>query len=77
MEFGRYSSTLRGVGTMWTKFCQIQGMKMIFHRNYGVELDLVDWYSLVDSTLTYPENYSIIHKELMKRQLLLKKPTTP
>lgn len=49
---------------------------MIFRRNYGVELDLVDWRSLVDSTLTYPENFSKIHKELKKRQLLQNKPAT-
>lgn len=55
---------------VYSKACQIGWLKMIFVKNYKVDLDLVDWDSLVDGRLNYSENFFILFGKLKQRGLI-------
>lgn len=54
------------------KSSMINGIKMILKKNYSVETDLVDVKSLVDSGLSYGENYNKVFEYCEKRRLITK-----
>lgn len=45
-----------------------QRVAKYFKRKYGIEEDLIDYYALVDTTLTYEENIKNIRKLLNKAE---------
>jgi len=51
---------------MHSKASQIAGMKMICSRNYKIPLDLIDWESVVDGSLTYCENWAYVRQILLR-----------
>ena len=52
------------------KSSKVNGIKMILKRNYGVEIDLIDINNLVDSGLSYSENYNKIYNKCKKLRLI-------
>lgn len=54
------------------KSSMVNGIKMILSKNYGVEVDLVDISSLVDSSLSYHENFNKVYSFCKKRLLINK-----
>ena len=50
------------------KACQIAGIKLLL-RNYKIESDLIDLESLVDSSISFPENWTLIKSEFVTGQL--------
>jgi hypothetical protein len=52
------------------KSSKIHGVKMILVKNYGVPADLVDWHSVIDSKLSFVENYNKVFDYCKERRLI-------
>jgi hypothetical protein len=43
--------------------CQVSGIKLLLKKNYKIQIDTIDIDSLVDTTLSFSENWSKIKSE--------------
>lgn len=50
------------------KKCQIAGIKLLLY-NYKIESDLIDLESLIDSKISFSENWHLIKSEFVTNKL--------
>jgi hypothetical protein len=43
----------------------VEGIKTLLRRNYNIDSQTIDVWALVDSTLTFGENWTIIKEEIL------------
>lgn len=51
------------------KNMQIKSAAMLLKKNYGIEPDLIDLQSEIDSTLTFGENWNLLEEKYIHRKL--------
>lgn len=50
------------------KMCQIAGIRLLLRKNYKLQTDTIDLFALIDSTLTFKENWDIIKEKYLSER---------
>lgn len=50
------------------KACQIAGIKLLLSKNYKLQTDTIDLFSLVDSSISYIENWNNIKDKYLSNK---------